>query len=92
MSLRLKKSKLSQIIDIIFFDMAGLTFQEKTFQNMVIFYRSELINIVNTREQDTVFRKFPTSVNARHKNYAYRIKSRKYGKLCIRAAEFMFFW
>jgi len=52
----------SQKLDNKFYEMTGLTFQEKTFQNMVAFYRPELISIVNTRDQDTAIRKLPTSV------------------------------
>ena len=52
----------SQKLDNKFYEMTGLTFQEKTFQNMVAFYRPELISILNTRDQDTAIRKLPTSV------------------------------
>jgi hypothetical protein len=57
-----KKKVASQRHDKAFFEMAGLTLQEKTFQNMIFFYKPELNQILSSRDQDAAIRKLPTSV------------------------------
>lgn len=42
--------------------MTGMTFQEKTYQNMIEFYKPELQRILNARDQSTEIMKLPKSV------------------------------
>jgi hypothetical protein len=45
-----------------FLEMTGLTFQEKTFINMVDFYRSELRNVLRSKSQYAALMMLPKSV------------------------------
>jgi hypothetical protein len=39
-----------------FYNMTGMTLHEKSFQNMVYFYKSELMNILKSRDQESAIR------------------------------------
>ena len=45
-----------------FFNMTGMTLLEKSFQNMVYFYKPELTEILNSEDQVTAIRCLPKSV------------------------------
>lgn len=45
-----------------FYDMTGMTLREKSFQNMVNFYKPELINILNCEDELSAIRDLPASV------------------------------
>lgn len=57
-----EKKSLSKMRDKKFYDMTGMTLVEKSFQNMVYFYKPELINILNSEDQVAAIRDLPTSV------------------------------
>ena len=42
--------------------MTGMTFQEKNFENMVNYYRSELIKIIRSKDENKAIRALPKSV------------------------------
>jgi hypothetical protein len=44
-----------------FYEMTGMTFQEKSFQNMVYFFKRELLTIVRSRDQEAAIRNLPKS-------------------------------
>lgn len=45
-----------------FYDMTGMTLREKSFQNMITFYKPELINILNCEDELSAIRDLPASV------------------------------
>jgi len=44
-----------------FFGMTGMTLHEKSFQNMVCFYRPELLAILRSRDHEAAIRDLPSS-------------------------------
>ena len=57
-----EKDARSQTFDDDFFELTGMTLREKTFQNMVSFYRPELIKVLGSDDQLAAIRKLPGSV------------------------------
>ncbi len=57
-----EKKAASKTREKKFYDMTGMTLIEKSFQNMVNFYKPELIHIINSDDQIAAVRKLPTSV------------------------------
>ncbi len=57
-----EKNSRTKRYDNLFFDMTGTTLREKTFQNMVDFYRPELTRILNSGDQVAAIRELPSSV------------------------------
>jgi transcriptional antiterminator len=58
----LDKDKIHIKYNERFLRMTGMTIQEKTFINMIEFYRPELIEIINSKDQHTAIMKLPKSV------------------------------
>ena len=56
------KKVASKKRDKQFHDFMGMTPSEKSFQNMVYFYKSELTNILDSDDQIAAIRELPTSV------------------------------
>jgi len=46
----------------IFLKMTGISLQEKTFRNMIDFYKPELKRILKSRDQNTAIMKLPKSI------------------------------
>lgn len=57
-----EKNARSQAFDDDFFELTGMTLREKTFQNMVSFYRPELIKVLGSEDQVAAIRELPGSV------------------------------
>jgi hypothetical protein len=57
-----EKRSASKRRDKIFYEMTGMTLREKTFQNMVNFYKPELVRILNSGDQISAIRELPMSV------------------------------
>jgi hypothetical protein len=57
-----EKRSASKRRDKIFYEMTGMTLREKTFQNMVSFYKPELVHILNSGDQISAIRELPMSV------------------------------
>jgi hypothetical protein len=57
-----EKRKLANIPDEKFHMMTGMTLKEKTFRNMISFYKPELLKIARSENESEAIRKLPNSV------------------------------
>lgn len=64
-SAQAKTQEQKQVVSIRrderFHSMTGMTLQEKTFQNMVHYYKHELMAIIRSKDQDAAIRDLPQS-------------------------------
>jgi len=72
-----RKRAKSKRRDEKFYEMTGMTLQEKTHQNMVNFYKPELINILNCEDELSAIRELPASVRKTLKKNNILTKRRK---------------
>jgi hypothetical protein len=56
-----EKISISRIHEEKFYNMTGMTFHEKSFQNMVYFFRQELVDILRSKDHETAIRNLPKS-------------------------------
>ena len=59
---RANKERISNRPGERFLQITGMTFQEKTFNNMMSFYEHEIRKIMRAKEQDIAIRGLPSSV------------------------------
>lgn len=57
-----EKRSASKKREELFYNMTGMTLREKTFQNMIHFYKPELVSILNCGDQEAAIRGLPNSV------------------------------
>jgi transposase len=57
-----EKPSVSHALGERFMQMTGMTFQEKTFQNMIHFYGDELRKILRSEDQSTAISRLPKDV------------------------------
>jgi transposase len=57
-----KKPSVSHVLGERFMQMTGMTFQEKTFQNMIHFYGDELRKILGSEDESTAISRLPKDV------------------------------
>jgi hypothetical protein len=57
-----KKQSAASLSDEKFHRMTGMTFKEKTFSNMMSFYRPELMKILRSKDECAEIRDLPKSV------------------------------
>ena len=79
--INLNKNKQAKKIQSRFLRMTGLTIEEKMFQNMVFFYRSELKKILNSKDENKTISKL--SNNIRKTLQRNKIITKGWGKLVI---------
>jgi len=72
-----KRSLVSDKRSDKFLSMTGMTFQEKTFRNMVDFYRPELLKVLESDDQYLEIMHLPKSVIRTLKNNGIIIYARK---------------
>lgn len=58
---RLMNEKVHAKQNEIFFHMTGITLEERTFRNMIDFYKSELMEIMKAADQSAAIRVLPKS-------------------------------
>ena len=79
--INLNKNKQAKKIQSRFLRMTGLTIEEKMFQNMAFFYRSELKKILNSKDENKTICKL--SNNIRKTLQRNNIITKGWGKLVI---------
>lgn len=57
-----EKPSASHVLGVRFMEMTGMTFQEKTFMNMIHFYGDELRKILGSEDQSTAISRLPKDV------------------------------
>jgi hypothetical protein len=57
-----KKHLVSDGHEARFMQMTGMSIGDKTFENMVFFYRSEILSILNSSDSSAAIRKLPSGV------------------------------
>ena len=60
--INLNKNKQAKKIQSRFLRMTGLTIEEKMFQNMAFFYRSELKKILNSKDENKTISKLSNNI------------------------------
>lgn len=63
-----KKGSVARVRDDRFLRMTGMTFQEKSFRNMIDFYKPELMRILRSENQYAAILNLPKSVQRTLKN------------------------
>ncbi|MFC1803262.1 hypothetical protein ACFL0D_04760, partial [Thermoproteota archaeon] len=56
-----EKQSVSKKHEERFYNMTGMTFQEKSFQNMVCFFKSDLMTILRSEDPEVAIRNLPKS-------------------------------
>ena len=79
--INLNKNKKAKQLQSRFLRMTGITIDEKMFQNMVFFYRSELNKILNSKDENRAICKL--SKNIRKTLQRNKIITKGWGKLVI---------
>ena len=79
--INLNKGKRVKKLNSRFLRMTGLTIDEKMFQNMIFFYRSELKKILNSKDENRTICKL--SKNIRKTLQRNEIITKGWGKLVI---------
>jgi hypothetical protein len=79
--INLNKNMRAKKLNSRFLRMTGLTIEEKMFQNMVFFYRSELKKILNSKDENKTICKL--SNNIRKTLQRNKIITKGWGKLVI---------
>ena len=66
--LRVNNPSVASISNERFLNMTGMTFQEKSFRNMIDFNKQVLMKILNSKNQHTAIRSLPKSIRKTLKN------------------------
>ena len=66
--IRVNKPSVASISNERFLNMTGMTFQEKSFRNMIDFNKQVLMKILNSKNQRTAIRSLPKSIRKTLKN------------------------
>ena len=82
------KKAVSVKRDKMFYNMTGMTFQEKSFQNMVYFYKPELNKILQSEDQVTAIQCLSSSVRKTLVKNQILVKKGQY-KVSQRAYELL---
>jgi hypothetical protein len=81
--------KPARIRNIRFKNMTGMTFQEKNFENMISFYRSELIKILKSKNENTEIMFLPKNVQRTLKRNEIIDGNRRMRKISSKAREYL---
>jgi hypothetical protein len=74
---RVKKKLIANLSDKRFHSMTGMTFKEKTFNNMISFYAPELRKILQAESESDAIRDLPASVKKTMKRNGIIANGRK---------------
>ena len=66
--IRANKPSIASISNERFLNMTGMTFQEKSFRNMIDFNKHELMKILNSKNQHAAIMSLPKSIRKTLKN------------------------
>jgi hypothetical protein len=66
--IRVNKPSIASINNERFLNMTGMTFQEKSFSNMIEFNRHALMKILNSKNQNAAIMRLPKSIRRSLKN------------------------
>lgn len=81
--------KQSTVSSERFMRMTGMTFKEKSFRNMVDFYRSELMNVLKSDNQYNAILDLPKSVQRTLKKNGIIIHWRRNRRISPKAMEYL---
>jgi hypothetical protein len=81
-----EKQSASRRRDERFFKMAGMTIHEKSFQNMVHFYKPEILSILESENQEAAVSEIPQSVRKILRKYDI-LTSRSFPEVSQRARD-----
>lgn len=68
------KKLISTVSEETFHSMTGMSLQEKTYLNMIAFYKPELMKVINSEDEAEALRKLSPSVKRSLKNNGIIIK------------------
>ncbi|MHA2347485.1 MAG: hypothetical protein ACXACP_12260 [Candidatus Hodarchaeales archaeon] len=82
-----KKPSITSMQDERFLQMTGMTFEEKTFQNMLHFYKPELMKILRSDDQEAEMSRLPKDIRRSLKKNG--IISKFSGEITEKAQNFL---
>ena len=82
-------NKPARIRNARFKNMTGMTFQEKNFENMISFYRSELMKILKSKNESKAIMNLPKNVQRSLKRNGIIDGQKKMRKISSKAREYL---
>jgi hypothetical protein len=89
-ALLLSKEKQHSKQNERFLGMTGITIQEKSFHNMIDFYKHELLKILKSTDQNAAISKLPKSVRKTLLNYGIITNVWRNGEITVKALDYLF--
>jgi hypothetical protein len=84
------KQSLATINNDKFFDMTGMSFQEKSFRNMIDYNRNELLKIISSKNQHSAIMKLPKSIRKSLVNNGIIISGWKNSEISSKTIDYLF--
>lgn len=83
------KKMFAQTQDTRFFELTGMTIDEKMFQNMINFYRNELKMVMESNDESETISKLPVKVRKTLKRNGIIMNGRGKYKITSKAHEYL---
>jgi len=84
-----KKQSVASLPDERFHRMTGMTFKEKTFNNMMSFYKPELRKILNAENECAAIRDLPNSIRKTLKRNGIIVQGWKVPEITAHARAYL---
>ena len=88
--IRVNKPSVASISNERFLNMTGLTFQEKSFRNMIDFNKHALMKILNSKNQNAAIMNLPKSIRKTMKNNGIITKGWHNCEITIKTLDYLF--
>ena len=88
--IRVNRPSVASINSERFLNMTGMTFQEKSFRNMIDFNKQELLNILKSEDQHAAIIKLPKSIQKTLKRNGIITKRWQDNEITIKTREYLF--
>jgi hypothetical protein len=88
--IRENKQSLASINNAKFEDMTGMSFQEKSFRNMIEYNKHELMKIINSKDQHAAIMKLPKSIRKSLINNGIITSGWKKSEISLKTMDYLF--
>jgi len=88
--IRVNKPSVASISNEKFLNMTGITFQEKSFRNMIDFNKPVLMKILNSKNQNAAIMSLPKSIRKTLKNNGIITKGWHTCEITLKTLDYLF--
>ncbi len=88
--IRVNKPSEASISNERFLNMTGMTFQEKSFRNMIDFNKQVLMKILNSKNQHAAIRRLPKSIRKTLKNNGIITNGWQKHEITLKTLDYLF--